>query len=76
MMQHCPKKHLDFENPIKNPNTVDTWARINGAKEWNETTTEASGIGAGSNPVDSMPKIGLRKKGVEAEVSNREHLNG
>ena len=50
--------------------------RINGAKEFNETSTEASGIGAGSNPVDSMPKIGLKKKNIEAEVSDREHLNG
>ena len=75
-MQHCPKKHLDFENPISNPNKVDTWGRINGAKLYSETTTEAGGIGAGKNPADSLAKIGLKKKGLEAEVSAHDCLNG
>ena len=75
MMQHCPKKHLDFENPISNPNKVDTFGRILGEKLFNETTTEGGRIGAGKNPSDDLPKIGRKKKDLEAEVSKK-MLNG
>ena len=75
MMQHCPKKHLDFENPISNPNKVDTSQRILGEKYFSEFTSTASGIGAGKNPASDLPKIGRKKKDLEAEVSGK-FLNG
>ena len=75
MQKHCPKKHLDFENPIKNPNVTDTSARVYGEKQWTEFGTTTSQIGAGKNVVSELPKTGLKKQNVEAEVSDKNTLN-
>ena len=75
-MQHCPKRHLDFVSVIDNPNKVNTYERINGAKIYNEVSTETGTIGTGTNPADALAKIGSKKKNLEAEVSDKQHLNG
>ena len=69
MQKHVPKKHLDFETPIVNPNVQDTKGRIFGEMKAHEMTTETRAIGTGKNPADAFPKIGLKKKNFEAAVS-------
>lgn len=69
MQKHVPKRHLDFETPIVNPNVQDTKGRIFGEMKAQEMTTETRAIGTGKNPADAFPKIGLKKKNFEAAVS-------
>ena len=69
-MQHVPKKHLDFENPItNNPNKFDTRSRIFGHTTASEMTTEQKIIGTGKNPADALPKIGKKQQEIESVVS-------
>ena len=65
-MQHVPKKHLDFENPISNnPNKIETKSRIFGENQASEMSTETKTIGTGRNPADSLPKVGKKQQDIE-----------
>mgnify|MGYP001091604644 CR=1 FL=1 len=70
MKEHIPKKHLNFEEPIKTDKVFDnTFNRIYGERKPEPVFTETSLIGTGYNPADNLPKIGRKTLAQEREVS-------
>lgn len=54
--EHIPKKHLDFENPIKTDKVFDnTHERIYGERMVVPMITESYYIGKSVNPADYLP---------------------
>ena len=67
--EHIPKRHLDFENPIKAEKVFDnTQDRIYGEKLNYPMITESYYIGKSVNPADNIPKIGKKTLGLEADI--------
>jgi hypothetical protein len=68
--EHIPKKHLDFENPIKTDKKFDnTHDRIHGVRKDEIMDTENYQYGTSSNPADALPKYGKRTHNMEKEVT-------
>ena len=64
--EHIPKKHLNFEEPIKTDKVFDnTHNRINGERRDELMITENRLYGTGKNPADSLPKVGKRTQLME-----------
>ena len=67
--EHIPKRHLDFENPIKTDKVFDsTQDRIYGEKFNYPMITESYYIGKSVNPADNIPKIGKKTLSLEADI--------
>lgn len=67
--EHIPKRHLDFENPIKTEKVFDnTQNRIYGEKIIVPMITESYYIGKSVNPADYIPKIGKKTLNLEADI--------
>ena len=67
--EHIPKKHLDFENPIRNEKVFDnTHDRIYGEKKDELMYSENFHYGKGKNPADALPKVGRKNKILEQEM--------
>jgi hypothetical protein len=61
MKEHIPKKHLNFEEPIKSDKVFDnTFSRIHGERKPEPMFSETSLIGTSKNPADNLPKIGRK----------------
>jgi hypothetical protein len=67
--EHIPKRHLDFENPIKTDKVFDnTQNRIYGEKINVPMITESYYIGKSVNPADYIPKVGKKTLGLESDI--------
>ncbi len=67
--EHIPKRHLQFEEPIKTTKKFDnTHDRIYGEKKDELMYSENHFYGKGVNPADQLPKVGLKQKRLEQEM--------
>ena len=67
--EHVPKKHLNFEEPIRNTRHFDnTHDRIYGEKKQETMYSQNYLYGRGVNPADALPKVGLKSKRIEQEM--------
>ncbi len=67
--EHIPKRHLNFEEPIKVTKQFDnTHDRIYGQKRDELMYTENFYYGKGKNPADALPKIGQKTSKLEQEM--------
>ena len=67
--EHIPKKHLNFEEPIRAPKKFDdTHDRILGEKKVEIMSAESFHYGTGVNKADALPKVGLKNKRMEQEM--------
>jgi hypothetical protein len=67
--EHIPKKHLNFEEPIKTEKKFDnTHDRIHGIRLDQPMYSENYHYGKGVNPADALPKVGLKNKRLEREM--------
>lgn len=74
MKEHIPKKHLNFDEPIKTDKVFDnTYDRIYGQRQFVPLSSETSQIGKSFNPADNLTKVGRKTLNSEAEVST--HIN-
>ena len=59
--EHIPKRHLNFEEPIKTDKQFDnTHDRIHGIRNDELMYTENFYYGKSTNPADSLPKVGRK----------------
>lgn len=58
--EHIPKKHLDFENPIRGKNFDNTSVRIYGEAKPEIMNTNNAEYGVGKNRADGIAKIGRK----------------
>ena len=58
--EHIPKKHLDFENPIKGKNFDNTNIRIYGEPKQEIMTTNNTEYGTGKNAAHGIARIGKK----------------
>lgn len=69
MREHIPKKHLQFEEPIKTDKVFDnTHDRIYAEKKDELMYSENYHYGRGVNPADALPRTGLKQKRMEQEM--------
>jgi len=69
MREHIPKKHLNFEEPVKSDKAFDNTAdRIHGQRRDEQMYSENYFYGKSKNPADSLPKAGKRTLQMEKEV--------
>ena len=67
--EHIPKKHLNFEEPIKNDKKTDnTHDRIYGQRKDELMYTENFYYGKGQNPADALPTRGQKTSKLEKEM--------
>ena len=67
--EHIPKKHLQFEEPIKNDKKFDnTHDRIHGVRMDQPMYSENYHYGRSVNPADALAKVGLKNKRLEQEM--------
>ena len=66
--EHIPKKHLDFENPIKGRMFDDTSVRIYGEAKPEIMTTNNTEYGVGRNKADGIAKVGRKTQNMEAAI--------
>ena len=67
--EHIPKKHLNFEEPIKTEKKFDnTHDRIHGVRMDQPMYSENYYYGKSVNPADALPKVGLKNKRLEQEM--------
>ena len=67
--EHVPKRHLNFEEPIKNDKKFDnTHDRIYGEKKAELMYSENHFYGRGANPADKLAKNGLKQRRLEQEM--------
>jgi hypothetical protein len=70
MREHIPKKHLNFDEPIKTNKVFDdSFKRIYGERKPMPVSTETSLIGTNKNPAEALPKVGKKFISREEEVS-------
>ena len=68
--EHIPKKHLNFEEPIKHDKKFDnTHDRIHGERRDELMYTENHFYGKSKNAADDLPRKGRRTIDIEREVS-------
>lgn len=68
--EHIPKRHLDFENPIKTDKVFDnTVDRIYGLTEQQIMRPTCLDYGTGYNPADDLPKVGRKTQNFEREIA-------
>ena len=71
--EHIPKKHLDFENPIKGKNFDNTSVRIYGEAKPEIMNTNNTEYGVARNKADGIAKVGrkttIMEKEIEAQVA-------
>lgn len=69
MREHIPKRHLDFENPIKTNKQFDnTELRIWGEIQVTATNPSSSAYGTGKNPANDLPRVGRKTQMIEKEI--------
>ena len=68
--EHVPKKHLNFEEPIRAKAFDNTHDRIHGDKKPEPMYSQNYLYGRGVNPADALPKVGLKHKRLEQEMYN------
>jgi len=67
--EHIPKRHLQFEEPIKTDKKFDnTHDRIYGERRDELMYTENYYYGRSKNPADELPKVGRRTADLEKQV--------
>ncbi len=67
--EHIPKKHLNFEEPIRHTKKFDnTHDRIYGDRKDEPMYSENFHYGKGVNPADALPKVGLKNRRLEQEM--------
>ena len=66
--EHIPKRHLDFENPIKGKNFDNTSVRIYGEAKPEIMNTNNTEYGVGRNPADGIAKVGRKTQMLEKEI--------
>lgn len=70
MREHIPKRHLDFDNPIRTNKVFDnTNARIYGGKVNTSMQPTSSDWGTGRNPASEIPRVGLRTQAFEQMIA-------
>ena len=70
MKTHIPKRHCNFEEPIKGATEFDnTYDRINGNRQDQPMVPESMSVGTGKNPADALPRFGKKTMAAEQEVS-------
>jgi len=69
MKEHIPKRHLDFENPIKTNKQFDnTVNRIYGQIVNSATNPTSGAWGTGKNPANGIPRVGRKTQMLEREI--------
>ena len=69
MREHIPKKHLNFEEPIKTDKKFDnTHDRIYGQRKDELMYTENFYYGKSENPADKLPRVGRKTQNLEKEI--------
>ena len=67
--EHIPKKHLNFEEPIKTDKEFDkTHDRIHGERKDELMHTENFFYGKSKNPADELPRVGKKNQKLEQEM--------
>ena len=67
--EHIPKRHLNFEEPIKTTKKFDnTHDRIHGYRTDELMYSENYHYGKGYNKADAIPRVGLKNKRLEEEM--------
>ena len=70
MREHIPKKHLNFEEPIKTDKRFDnTHNRIYGQRRDELMFSENYLYGKSKNAADELPSVGKRTLMMEREVT-------
>lgn len=70
MKEHIPKRHLNFEEPIKTDKKFDnTHDRIHGQRREELLITENYLYGKAKNKADELPQVGRRTLQMEREVT-------
>jgi hypothetical protein len=68
--EHIPKKHLQFEEPIRTDKRFDnTHDRIYGQRRDELMLTENFHYGKAKNAADDLPSVGKRTQLMEREVT-------
>ena len=65
---HIPKKHLDFESPIKGKVFDDTQQRIYGEPNQQIMTTNNTEYGTGKNKADGVARAGRKNMMMERDI--------
>jgi hypothetical protein len=67
--EHIPKRHLNFEEPIKTDKRFDnTHDRIHGHRKDELMYTENFYYGKSENPADNLPKVGRKNQLQEQQM--------
>ena len=68
--EHIPKKHLDFENPVKTDKVFDNTAnRVYGEPRQELFGTHNTEYGTGKNKADNLAHMGRKTKIIEQEIA-------
>lgn len=67
--EHIPKKHLDFENPIRGKVFDSTADRVCGESRPEIMVTYNQQYGTGKNKAESFPTMGKKTKNIEQEIA-------
>lgn len=67
--EHIPKKHLDFENPIRGKVFDNTSDRVCGESRPEIMVSYNSQYGTGKNKAESFPTMGRKTKNIEQEIA-------
>lgn len=69
MREHIPKKHLNFDEPIKTDKVFDnTTLRVYGEQRPEIMSTWNSEYGRSKNAADSIARVGKKTQKLEREI--------